>query len=133
MVRIYHQDDLPDLNRFLRSVGLPRFTHLQEWIPWTDPISREKTWYKITDQWLLPRGDIRDSKAVFAIQKFPTEEGVEIRIAYYIIGKRPKAKGRWTPGGISSMVPTKRLHEPDAPTQEARKVECQIKRIGKDE
>ena len=98
MVRIYGQDDLPDLNRSLRNVRLPTFTHFQKWIPWTDPKSRKKTWYEITDQWFLPRSDIRRSKMIYAIQKFATEEGVRIRIAYYKVGKRPKAKGRWVSG-----------------------------------
>lgn len=98
LVKIYYQDDLPDLNRFLRAAGLPSFKHLQKWVPWTHPVSGKKTWYEITDQWLLPRSDMRQSKMIYAIQKFPTKEGARIRIAYYIIGKRPKAKGRWAPG-----------------------------------
>ena len=49
--------------------------------------------------------DERRSK-VLVLQRMDYDDGrVELRLGYYIIGKKPKMKGRWVWGQFAAMLP----------------------------
>jgi hypothetical protein len=46
-------------------------------------------------------------KAIY-LQQLQFEDGhIELRLAYYIIGKKPKMAGKWAWGQFTTMIPTK--------------------------
>ena len=51
-----------------------------------------------------------DSKKIFVLQEIIFEDGKkEIRIGYYIIGKKPRMKNKWTWGQFCPLFPKKDL------------------------
>lgn len=62
--------------------------------------------YEIIDEIRRPQSDLPTK--IFCIERLKFDNGRdEIRFCYYIIGKRPRMKGRWTWGQFAPLVPFK--------------------------
>lgn len=60
--------------------------------------------FTITDEIRKFQSDNRDKLIV--LQRIEFEHGrKEIRLGYYIIGKKPKMKGRWVWGQFATLMP----------------------------
>ncbi len=71
-------------------------------------IDGEKINFEIKKQIILKQTNY--PKKIFVLQDLQFENGIkEIRIGYYIIGKRGRAKGRWTWGQFCPLFPKKDL------------------------
>lgn len=50
------------------------------------------------------------NKAIYLQQiQFEDKGNIELRLGYYIIGRKPKMKGKWTWGQYATMMPVKDL------------------------
>lgn len=88
-----------DLNRYLKSKGLPSFTSIRKKVKPKDPVTGRRDEYSVEEQCWMPRGDVKDSKMIYLVQKFPTNgEGDRTRIGYYIIGRKGRFRGKWAWG-----------------------------------
>jgi len=62
--------------------------------------------FTITDETYVKQSD--SCKKLIYLQKIAFDDGrVELRLGYYIIGKRPRMRGRWTWGQFATMLPAK--------------------------
>lgn len=62
--------------------------------------------YKIVEQ--IHKFQSDDPEKAIVLQKILFDDGrIEIRLAYYIIGKKPKMKGQWVWGQFATLMPIK--------------------------
>ena len=112
MAIIYGLSNLHKLNRFLRKNGLPRFKPRTR-VTWKDPLEKKRYEAPIGEQWFMPRSDLRQSKMIYEIVRFQFErkgrKEERIRIGYYIIGKKPRVKNKWTWGQFCPYYRTEDL------------------------
>jgi len=64
-------------------------------------------YYRITDQVAQPQSD--KPKKLLCLQRiaFDDDGRIELRLAYYIIGKKGKMRGRWVWGQYAAFLPAK--------------------------
>ena len=71
-------------------------------------INGKKINFEVKKQVTLKQSTYREK--VFVLQELQFENGKkEIRIAYYIVGKKGRAKGKWTWGQFCPIFPRKDL------------------------
>jgi hypothetical protein len=63
--------------------------------------------YEITDEICVPQTD--NPKKVFCLQHIQYQETgrIELRLCYFIIGKKEGMKGKWTYGQYAPLMPLK--------------------------
>jgi hypothetical protein len=71
-----------------------------------DPVTKEKLGFQILDEIRQPQSDLPSK--IIVLQKIKFDDGrFELRLGYYIIGKRPGMKGKWTWGQYATFLPLK--------------------------
>jgi hypothetical protein len=63
--------------------------------------------FQVTDQVARPQSD--KPKKLLCLQRIEFDDGgrIELRLAYYIIGKKGKVRGRWVWGQYATFLPAK--------------------------
>lgn len=83
-------------------------TDFGKWKPLT-LVDSTKTKFKINDEVSLRQSDYPEKE--FVLQELEYEDGrKEIRIGYYIIGKKGRAKGKWVWGQFNPHFPKDDLY-----------------------
>ena len=60
--------------------------------------------YTITDEVRVTQSDMREK--ILCLQRIEFEDKrIEVRLGYYIIGKKPKMRGRWVWGQFAALMP----------------------------
>jgi len=62
--------------------------------------------YTIVDEIIIPQSDA-PQKLIYLQKIVFDDKKVELRLCYYIIGKKPKMKGRWVFGQYATFLPQK--------------------------
>lgn len=62
--------------------------------------------FKIKDEICRPQSDYPEKMLCLQLIEWQGGEK-ELRLGYYIIGKKPKMRGKWVWGQFASMMPTK--------------------------
>lgn len=93
--------------------------HLPDrWPPLPDNIGKTRTipaidgqirHFKIEDEIIRPQGNSDRKIIVLQKMRFIEEDRVEFRFGYYMIGLKPKAKGRWVWGQFCLLIPQEDL------------------------
>lgn len=71
------------------------------------PITKEKVYFEILDEILMPQSGAKNKRLCFQKIMFTKDKRIELRLGYYIIGKKPKMRGKWVWGQFSMMIPIK--------------------------
>jgi hypothetical protein len=61
--------------------------------------------YKITDEVRVTQSDMREKIICLQRIEFEEDKRIEVRLGYYIIGKKPKMRGRWVWGQFAALMP----------------------------
>jgi hypothetical protein len=73
------------------------------------PRARAHAWdgtddYTITDEVRVTQSDMREK--ILYLQRIEFEDKrIEVRLGYYIIGKKPNMRGRWVWGQFAALMP----------------------------
>jgi len=94
---------------------LPNNIDKKRMIPAIDGTKRH---FKIEDEIIHPQSNSNRKLIVFQKMHFEEEDRVEFRLGYYMIGLKPKVKGRWVWGQFCLLLPEEDLM---AILKEARK------------
>ena len=70
-----------------------------------DPVTKRETQFVIEDEIRRPQTGTADKIIVLQKLRYQESKDVELRLAYYIIGKRPKMLGKWTWGQYATFLP----------------------------
>jgi hypothetical protein len=74
------------------------------------PPDKVRRRFKIKDEIRSYQSDNRNK--IIVLQRIEFENGrEEIRLGYYIIGKKPRMKGRWVWGQYATMMPLRDFRE----------------------
>jgi len=73
----------------------------------TDPVTKKRFGFIILDE-ILKKQSHNDHK-IITLQRiqFESDGRIELRLAYYTIGKLPKMKGKWVWGQYATLLPAK--------------------------
>jgi len=79
-----------------------------KWLKFPNSFSKS-TYYtnKFIDYEILAQSDFRDKYFVIELIRPEYRRKPEIRIGYYILGKKPSVAGKWVWGQFAPMVPQK--------------------------
>lgn len=79
-----------------------------KWLKFPNRASKS-TYYlnKFIDYEILPQSDSRNKYFVIELMKPEYKRRPELRIGYYILGKKPSVAGKWIWGQFAPMVPQK--------------------------
>ena len=62
--------------------------------------------YTITDEICRTQSDMAEK--ILVLQRIEFEDGrIEVRLGYYIIGKKPRMRGKWVWGQFAALLPLK--------------------------
>ena len=101
------------VNRCHGNVGIPK-----DWPPLPDNIGKTrmipaidgmKRHFRIEDEIIHPQSNSNRKIIVFQKMRYVEENRVEFRFGYYMIGIKPKAKGRWVWGQFCLLLPEEDL------------------------
>ena len=90
----------------------------QDWPPLPNNIGKKrmipaidgtKRHFRIEDEIIHPQSNSNRKIIVFQKMHFLEEDRVEFRFGYYMIGIKPKAKGRWVWGQFCLLLPEEDL------------------------
>ena len=69
-----------------------------------DPINGSPYSFTVTDEITLPQSELPSK--IICLQRIAFEDGrQEVRLGYYIIGKRPRMLGKWVWGQYAALLP----------------------------
>ena len=72
-----------------------------------DPVTKEKRYFTIEDEIQKIQSNAKHKIIVLQKLKFHDNNEVQLRLAYYIIGKLPRMKDKWTWGQYATFLPVK--------------------------
>lgn len=72
-------------------------------------IDGAKRYFRIDDEIIHPQSNSTRKIIVFQKMHFVEENRVEFRLGYYMIGVKPRSKGRWVWGQFSLLLPEEDL------------------------
>ena|SRR5271157_4668406 len=70
-------------------------------------IDGEKQYFVILDEVTRIQSTYSGKILCLQLLQFENDKRIELRLVYYIIGKKPKMKGKWVWGQYASMMPQK--------------------------
>ena len=71
-----------------------------------DPVNGSRFTFTITDEITRPQSDLPSK--VICLQRVTFQDGrEEVRLGYFIIGKRPRMLGKWVWGQYATFLPLK--------------------------
>jgi len=75
-----------------------------------DPVTKHKDKFEVIDEIRIAQSDLPSK--IILLQKVRFARGVtELRLAYYIIGKKQGMKGKWVFGQYATFIPIQDFHE----------------------
>ena len=75
-----------------------------------DPVTKQEDAFEILDEVRLAQSDLPSK--IIVLQKVRFLRGpIELRLAYYIIGKKDGMKGKWVFGQYATFIPPHDFHE----------------------
>ena len=86
--------------------ALPNNVDKTRMIPSIDGTKRH---FRIEDEIIHPQTNSNRKIIVFQKMRFVEEDRVEFRLGYYMIGVKPRAKGRWVWGQFCLLLPEEDL------------------------
>jgi hypothetical protein len=100
-------------DKFLSNVQLP-----VEWPPLPNNIGKIRRikaiddrirHFKIEDEIIRPQSNSKRKIIVLQKMRFVEEDRIEFRFGYYMIGLKPKMKGKWVWGQFCLLIPQEDL------------------------
>ena len=87
---------------------LNRKKETSKWLKFPNRTSKS-TYYlnKFIDYEIIPQSDSRNKYFVIELMRPEFRRKPELRIGYYILGKKPSVAGKWVWGQFAPMVPLK--------------------------
>lgn len=70
-----------------------------------DPVSGEKRYFTIVDEIQRQQSNAKHKTIVLQKLRFDDPDEIQLRLGYYIIGKRPRMEGKWTWGQYATFLP----------------------------
>lgn len=67
--------------------------------------SGNRFYFEIEDEIHIPQSGKPDKLIYLQRLKFESDGRVELRLGYYVIGKKPAMRGRWVWGQFATMIP----------------------------
>lgn len=67
--------------------------------------SGKRFYFAIKDEIHIPQSDKSDKLIYLQRLEFESDSRVELRLGYYVIGKKPAMRGRWVWGQFATMIP----------------------------
>lgn len=62
-------------------------------------------YFTVVDEIYIPQTGLPEKLIYLQQIKFAKDGRIELRLGYYIIGKRPAMRGRWVWGQFATMIP----------------------------
>jgi hypothetical protein len=72
-----------------------------------DPVTKEKRYFTIIDEIRKKQSNAKHKTLVLQKLKFLDNNETQLRLGYYILGKLPRMKGKWTWGQYATFLPIK--------------------------
>jgi hypothetical protein len=75
-----------------------------------DPVTRKESRFRILDEIVFPQTGF--ARKLICLQRVQFEEDarIEVRLGYYIIGKKAAMRGRWVWGQYATFLPAADFH-----------------------
>jgi hypothetical protein len=70
-----------------------------------DPVTKEKRDFTIEDEIQKTQSNAKHKKIVLQKLKFHNNNEIQLRLGYYILGKLPRMRGKWTWGQYAAFIP----------------------------
>lgn len=70
-----------------------------------DPVTKEKRYFTIEDEIQKTQSNAKHKKIVLQKLKFHDNNEIQLRLGYYILGKLPRMKDKWTWGQYATFIP----------------------------
>ena len=71
------------------------------------PVTKEKRYFTIEDEIQKIQSNAKHKIIVLQKLKFHDNNEVELRLGYYILGKLPRMKDKWTWGQYAALIPVR--------------------------
>ena len=69
------------------------------------PVTKEKRHFTIEDEIQKTQSNAKHKKIVLQKLRFHDNNEIQLRLGYYILGKLPRMKGKWTWGQYAAFLP----------------------------
>ena len=73
-------------------------------------INDQRLTFTILDEILRPQSNLPEKLIVLQKIQFDESKAIEFRLAYYIIGKKPRMAGKWVFGQYATLMPAEDFH-----------------------
>lgn len=70
-----------------------------------DAVTRKESYFQIVDEIMFPQSGLPSKLICLQRLQFEEDDRIELRLGYYIIGKKPAMRGRWVWGQYATLLP----------------------------
>lgn len=72
-----------------------------------DPVTKKRRYFAIEDEIQKIQSNAKHKTIVFQKLRFHDTNEIQLRLGYYILGKLPRMKDKWTWGQYATFLPAK--------------------------